>query len=381
MPGRDEDSVPGLLKIGDRGAPTLQIFGWFPEATDERHPTAGGHLPAILGDCQGRSVSLWSASVSWEQGDPRSMWPASQSSQIFEGHQLLAGGRHFPDPDEPCFRSVNISTTHLDAWAGGQIDPREEFSSYSKLARLSGARITAHGGAYPFGSPQSSGNTVQHGIQISLTSATTLEDMYFTWERPVLSYLTVAVDDEVHVLRRTAQVGSGHRDFVDVVTRGGLPDGEVERLWSWSLVMSLRDGKFEKRLRRWFEIDRQAAHGMVSLGMTYAANNRWTNNRLMNVASALESLASAVAAPPKDAEVAARRRRIGKAIPDSSDQSWFYDATQHAARPSFATLLRALHSPVADAIRPMVQDSEDWVARLVAARNGIAHALDEHIRG
>lgn len=64
-------------------------------------------------------------------------------------------------------------------------------------------------------------------------------------------------------------------------------------------------------------------------------------------------------------------------INDPEPRRWFDDSTQFAGRPSYAAMLTALHEPVAVASLPLVGDSKDGVKRMTAARNGLAHALEQ----
>lgn len=381
-PGAPENRVPGLLKIGDRGEPALQIFGWFSEPLVDGSDLSAASLPAVLGEVPHRSVTLWHVNLVSAEGDPRTTWgdSPSQSTQTFVAHQVLSAERHFPNPEEPCFTGANVALTHLDAWSFGKVNLEEDYSTFESVARLKGARLSVHGGAMHSHSIDSDSKRAQYALDIQLTAPASLAELYFAWERPFLGYLQVAVDDEVHLLRRTARVGNEVSDLVDVITNGTLPEEPTKSIRPWSLLMQVRDGRFESRMRRWFELDRLAAHGFVSLDMVFSGTNQWTNNRLMNVAAAFDSIGTALRVARADSAVVGRRREVAKAIASRADRDWFYSSTQHAARPSFSSVVRGLHAPVADATYPMLRDPDDWVQRLAAARNGIAHALADHIR-
>lgn len=142
--------------------------------------------------------------------------------------------------------------------------------------------------------------------------------------------------------------------------------------------MTLRDGRFQTRMRRWYELDQACAHGLTNLQMFYLSNNSWTNNRLMNVAAAFDSIGSALVSLPKEQAAVQTRSAIRRLITDPALKEWFDVHTQNAGRPSYSAMLTALHAPVAEATYPVVQDAPGWITALWKARNGLAHALEEH---
>lgn len=158
-PARPDERMPGLLRVGETGDPSLQLFGWVPEALDGVAPA---RLPALLGEVRGQAVSLWDCSLSEYEGDPRPRENSAQPSQVFEGHQLLVAKRHFPKPDEVCFTSVSLKITHLGEWAAGMIERRDQRAHYEVVARVRGARITAWGRTLPVADRESFGHKTQH---------------------------------------------------------------------------------------------------------------------------------------------------------------------------------------------------------------------------
>lgn len=378
-PGKPDNKAPGLLEIDDRGGTRLRILGWFPEPFELGSTLSAMSLPAILGKVGSRCLTLWHSNLTFSQGDPRARWPEDQQpTQVFEAYQLLVGERHFPEPQEPCFTGTSLELSHLDAWCVGKVDVDDDRSGFRTQAQLKGMRLTVHGGAYLTHQVGFSGRRAQYGVDMHFTSPTSLTDAYFTWERPFISYLQLAVDEEVHVLRRTARTGRSFHDLVDVFTNGALPKEEPRKIYFSSLLMRLDDGLVQSRMRRWYELDRLAVHGLISLDMVGASSNRWTNNRVMNVAAAFDGVGRALKVARSDAPTKKKRQDVAKQL-DPTDRKWFYEVTQHAARPSFAAIVRGLHAPVADATYPLLREADDWITRLTSARNGIAHALADHV--
>ena len=218
-----------------------------------------------------------------------------------------------------------------------------------------------------------------HSVEVHATQAATLADFEFRWLRPLQTFMSVAVDEHARLLEQRILYPRADRSQrpTSVITNGLDVEPPQRPQYTWDMLMWLRDGRLEPKLRRWFEIDKRAAHALANLSMIRSPHSGFTSNRLMNVASGLEGLQRAIGPVASRDEGSARRRRhVGRQL-EKDDRKWFHGVTSHVADPTFRQRMESLATCIPAVASWLVGPESDWPTRLRAERNGTAHALQE----
>ncbi|MBQ9915865.1 MAG: hypothetical protein IJO71_01520 [Microbacterium sp.] len=395
LPLSPDDRAPGQLVIADDGGCRLELVGGLNVPVG-----AGDHVPVIIGEAEGKSVTLLDCFTIARDG----LGGRPNGYHDLHVHEALIGA-HVGD-SEPAFRAAILSIENLTTWlavdSGINRSGDEDAESATahrpatQTCTVDGWEITARGLLQPFQvSAERSRVKITSDISAYLVLTPPAPCTARDFHRVVLELMdlvTLAAGEPSGQIELTLvhRDPIEHRDVDGTVfeverrvdslgarIHTAQADGQAQA--NWRFLFTCADRRFDELVPDWLAIRRRAPEACnVLFGLQYSRPT-YTEVRLLLTAITAETLHSSLYGD--DTELAHSvfediRSRVLSALTDEDELRWVRQRLRNT--PSFRERMVSLAAlPDADAVNEVVPDVTQWARRLRDARDNLAHTGNE----
>lgn len=391
--------VGGILTLEDSGLSTLKLTQTLiaekspndqATADDARHDvihgSAGGTIFTVINPLV---VGIGIMTFPFEPSEtPQTLRP-----------EALIDGAHLADGDERRFEAVELQIDNLTMWSGiSGVHTRRSPHGFpaaieialpeggTKTATLGDTTValvwqgTADGLAVEFRDGRRVGISETVTAKITRSGAHSWHS-FLAAEKSLRDLLTFATRHPC-AIRSCRLIEQGANQFSRTITLHRAfnvapeSNAKAERV---KCLFTLADNDFETLLRKWDDLREAVGMGVdVLFGLDYQTEG-YLENKLLNVASAAESIHRALAPNERSLEPALHVKAMEEmraAISDDAARKWFTERLKNV--PGFKERMLSLASMAStEAITNLVSDIDTWSKWLKNARNAIAHLEGE----
>ena len=397
-PGRKEYAQPGVLKIEDDGAASLELIGGFDlritEPLEHGYAIHAGsrNLETLFGDCEGEPITLFRLLELHNRGALLDGQPTFQRLHV---HRVVVGAQ-IETEQTTTFRSAILEIENLTTFVGASALTYDEANGVAfTTAQIESAEVDGWMISTDRATRGLHHKNVRGGVRVEGEARTTiratppgtasLED-FDTLALELTDLITLAAGEacglismKLELTRKTTLQVSAEKTVEESIwadtfaqrIHTAKPDEDAIR----SLLFSRADIPFAQIVAAWLPLRRKTSNASnVFFGTEYSPGG-FMETRLISIGIAAEALHSALYgdATEMGAEDFKRiRETMLAALDDETEKTWV-KATFHN-RPTLRQRLRRLSEvPTPGALALVTEDIDGWISWFIPARDGITH--------
>jgi hypothetical protein len=393
LPGEKDFSAPGTLEMGDDFR--LMLFN---RIGSKRLPTS--HLddrtiPVVLGRCLNRYVMLLDCQVrGWTE-----IHDKSGAHLVLWAAHVLLGDEHADFGQEISFNHVRLRLTHLNEWVNRSPFATSRADGLNTVSvkrieplvvELPDAKMTLRrwiSTPYPFLNSVTWDSSEE--LHLELRERMSVDAILDAYVRPLRHLLTLAAGDRSQLTYMNVslvQNGQAIHTGVayDVVQRS--IHRAADTVHANSFRFNLDDNPYNATVdfagvvRDWFDIERENSFVCDLTFSLYEPQAGYLESKMFGAASAAEGLHRAMVA---SAAVRKAHKKLVAALAEDVPEihrQWLKAKLRFAYEASFPERLHELIDYAGPSVESCIGNREEWIRRVVAARNGLAHPSEKSRR-